>query len=52
MNRGVIWGRLAAENLLNPQWELEVQVPITSEEGDDLLGILSQDAAERREGSE
>ena len=50
-NRGVIWGRLAAENLLNPQWELEVQVPFTSEEGDGLLELLSRNAAERREGN-
>ena len=47
-NRGVIWGRLASENLLNPRWELEVQVPITEEEGDELLGLLNRDAAERR----
>ena len=47
-NRGVIWGRLASENLLNPRWELEVQVPITEEEWDELLGLLNRDAAERR----
>ena len=51
-NRGVIGGRLVLENLLNPCWDLEVQVPITEEEGDQFLGMLSRDAAERREGSE
>ena len=47
-NRGVIGGRLVSENLLNPCWDLEVQVPITEEEGDQFLGLLSRDAAERR----
>ena len=46
-NRGVIGGQLVSENLLNPRWELEVQVPITEEEGDQFLGLLSRDAAER-----
>ena len=46
MNRGVIRGRLVSESLLNPRWDLEVQVPITEEEGDQFLGLLSQDAAE------
>ena len=45
-NRGVVWGWLAMEDLLNPRWELEVQIPITEAEGDDLLGLLSRDAAE------
>ena len=49
MNRGVVWGRLAATDVLNPQWELEVQIPITTEEGDEFLGLLNRDAAERRE---
>ena len=48
-NRGVVWGRLASENLLNPRWELEVQVQISEEEGDELLGLLNRDAAERRD---
>ena len=51
-NRGVIGGRLVSENLLNPRWDLEVQVPITEEEGDQFLGLLSRDAVERRDGSE
>ena len=46
-NRGVIGGRLVSESLLNPRWDLEVQVPITEEEGDQFLGLLSRDAAER-----
>ena len=48
-NRGVIGGRLVSENLLNPRWDLEVQVPITEEEGDQFLGLLSRDAAEHRD---
>ena len=48
-NRGVIGGRLVSESLLNPRWDLEVQVPITEEEGDQFLGLLSRDAAERRD---
>ena len=48
-NRGVVWGRLASEDLLNPQWELEVQVRILEEEGDELLGLLTRDAAESRD---
>ena len=51
-NRGVIGGQLVLENLLDPRWDLEVQVPITEEEGDQFLGLLSPDAAERRDGSE
>ena len=39
-NRGVIGGRLVLESLLNPRWDLEVQVPITEEEGDQFLGLL------------
>ena len=41
MNRGVIRGRLVSEDLLNLRWDLEVQVPITEEEGDQFLGLLS-----------
>ena len=48
-NRGVIGGRLVSESLLNPCWDLEVQVPITEEEGDQFLGLLSRDAAERQD---
>ena len=48
-NRGVIWGRLVSEDLLNPRWELEVQVRISEEEGDELLGLLNRDAAEHRD---
>ena len=51
-NRGVIGGQLVSENLLDPQWDLEVQVPIMEGEGDQFLGLLSRDAAKRREGSE
>ena len=43
---------LGPVGLLNPQQELEAQVPITSEEGDNLLGLLSRDAAKGREGNE
>ena len=46
--RGV-WGWLASEDLLNPRWELKVQVQILEEEGDELLGLLNRDAAERRD---
>ena len=38
-----------SENLLNPRWDLEVQVLIMEEEGDQFLGLLSRDAAERRD---
>ena len=48
-NRGVVWGWLASEDLPNPQWELEVQVQISEEEGDELLGLLNRDAAERQD---
>ena len=51
-NRGVVWGRLASEDLLNPRWELEVQVRISEEEGDELLGLLHRDAAERRDNQD
>ena len=37
-NRGVIGGRLVLENLLNPRWDLEVQVPITEEKGTSSWG--------------
>ena len=48
-NRGVIRGQLVSQDLLNPRWDLEVQVPISEEEGDQFLGLLSRDAAERQD---
>lgn len=41
----VVWGQLEIEDRMHPNWLLDIQMRTSEEEGDDLLSLLVQDAA-------